>query len=114
MSYAIVLKDLSNNDFTHWAIWDIPANVTMLPEHLPMGAPLGSGEPAMQAGIQMGYFGSGACGNVYEHKLYALNVETLTVTGMVNQENVKAALEAGGDMVLATSFVRLQSREYCP
>lgn len=28
--YAIVLKDTQNN-FTHWAIWDIPPNVLALP-----------------------------------------------------------------------------------
>lgn len=115
LSYAIVLHDLSAG-FVHWALFDIPPTTTMLPPELPAGT-LESG--ARQAGFNAGgsasYFGSGACGNVYEHRLYALDVATLTVQGQVTAQSVRTAIEElrGSGGILAESFVRLQSRDYC-
>lgn len=114
-SFAILLQDLSNGN-AHWVIWDIPASVTMLPAELPSMATLTDPAGAKQAafgGGSAGYFGSGACGNVYEHRLYALGVENLNPAMSNNAGAVRTALEASTD-VLGESFVRLQSRDYCP
>jgi len=111
LSFAILLVDLTNG-FTHWALWDIPAATTTLPADLPAGSPLTSPAGAKQSGITgADYFGSGACGNVYEHRLFALNVETLP-GNLTARDDVRDALE-GSDAVLAETFVRMQSREYC-
>ena len=111
-SYAIVLADLSNG-FTHWALWDLPATVTSLPSALPNMSPLADYGGAKQSGLQgAGYYGSGACHHVYEHHLYALSVETLTITGQANATGVRTAIENSG-AILADSYVRLESRDYC-
>jgi phosphatidylethanolamine-binding protein (PEBP) family uncharacterized protein len=111
-SFAIVLYDLTNPN-VHWAIWDIPANVTMLAAELPDTANLSDPAGAKQAtGFgQMGYFGSGKCGNTYEHRLYALSVTNLAPPSDT-AASVRETLEASSN-VLGESFVRLQSRDYC-
>lgn len=111
MSYAIVLHDLVfQNGFTHWGIFDIPAETTMLPEGLPSGA-LSEPAGAKQVGFQgSGYTGSGACGNVYEFRLYALGVES--IGDPASPGDLRTALMESND-VLAETFVRLQSRDYC-
>lgn len=114
-SYAIVLQDLSNG-FVHWALYDIPATTTMLSAGLPAGTlDNGAKQGGFSAGGMASYFGSGACGHVYEHRLYALDVAMLTVQGQATAQNVRSAIEglraSGG--ILAESFVRLQSRDYC-
>lgn len=110
MSYAIVLHDLvfmrENGGFTHWGVFDIPAATTMLAEGLPSGD-LSDG--AKQVGIQgPAYFGSGACGNVYEFRLYALGVES--IGSPASPADLRTALMGSSD-VLAETFVRLQSRD---
>jgi phosphatidylethanolamine-binding protein (PEBP) family uncharacterized protein len=110
LSYAVILRDLTFPN-AHWALWDIPAGTLALPEGLPTGATLTTPIMGKQAGIQGGYFGSGACGNVYEFKLYALDTATLDVGGATMAAAVITALEAAD--ALDTSFARVQSREYC-
>jgi len=111
-SFAIVLYDMVNG-FTHWVIWDIPASSTTLPASLPGGSPLTNPPGAQQAGFGAppAYFGSGACGNVYEHRLYALSVATLP-DNLSTADDVRAELEGSAD-VLGEVFVRMQSRDYC-
>lgn len=107
MSFAVVLSDLSNG-MAHWAIYDIPADVTMLAKGLPAMSPLTDPEGAKQVSFAgPGYFGSGACGNVYEHRLYALGVENLNPTGNVGA--VRTAIQASD--ILGETFIRLQSRD---
>lgn len=113
LSFAIVLHDLTNPN-VHWAIWDIPASVTMLPASLPDTATLTDPAGAKQATNfgQKGYFGSGKCGNTYEHRLYALSVATLDPDTPTSPVSARDKLEASTD-VLGETFVRLQSRDYC-
>ena len=59
-----------------------------------------------------GYFGSGACGNTYEHRLYALGVEQLNPANGSTASGVRTALQGSTD-ILGETFVRLQSRDYC-
>lgn len=114
-SYALVLVDLSNG-FAHWAMWKIPPSTTDLPAELPAGALAdGSTQAGFNAGSAAKYFGSGACDHVYEHRLYALNAATVAPAAPVTAGTVRTAIEAlrAGGGILAESFVRLESRDYC-
>ncbi len=92
-SYAIVFLDTSilaknANDAKgyHWAIWDIPADTTSLPEKLPVGSPLSDPEGAKQKNpIRASYLGP--CPNTgtstpdqYEFRLFALKESPLSGT----------------------------------
>lgn len=111
LSYAITLYDLSSNT-SHWALWDIPAGTLELPPGLPSGASLTTPVVAKQAGFTTpSYTGSGMCLNVYEFRVYALATATFDVGGATDAAGVIPALEAATP--LDTSFVRLQSRDYC-
>lgn len=116
-SYAITLHDFSN-DFTHWAIWNIPAGTLKLPANLARES-----KPAVPAGAQQmsfdnnnagfGYMGPGADDHVYEFKLYALNVATFTPKNPGDQGKIWDELEANaGNFVLAKSMLRGRSKKY--
>ncbi len=82
-SYAIVLVDTGNSN-KHWAIWDIPASTTGLPEGLGQGFNVpgvtGAKQKALGSGNQtLQYFGPcpGGSSHKYVFTLYALNVATL-------------------------------------
>ena len=108
MSFAVVLSDLTNGS-AHWAIYDIPSSTTGLPRGLPKDSPLTDPAGAKQITNfnQKGYFGSGACGNVYEHRVYALGVASLGSPGDVTA--TRTAIQAS--QILGETFVRLQSRD---
>lgn len=114
LSYAITLYDISGGN-AHWALYDLPAATLELPAELPSGATLTTPVAAKQAGFSAGmpsYFGSGACENVYEFRLYALSTATFEVSGANDAAGVIDALEA--TTPLGETFVRMQSRDYCP
>jgi hypothetical protein len=103
-SYAIVYQDLSNG-FSHWAMWNIPADVLSVgPDDIPDGA--------MQAGLSgAAWFGSGACENVYQLSVYALSEPTFTAA---DQTAARDALDGDdGTLVLATDFARVTPRDPC-
>lgn len=69
----------------HWALWDIPATVSELPEGLASGyeltTPAGAHQRAEMGTDDHAYFGpcsSGAQGSTYEYRLYALSMEKLS------------------------------------
>jgi Raf kinase inhibitor-like YbhB/YbcL family protein len=112
MSYAIVLHDYSNN-YTHWAMWNIPAATSQLPSDLPRET-----NPATPAGAQQvsfddvdnGYQGPGADDHVYEFRLYALSVATFTPGNAGDQGSVRGELENDGEgIVLETTDLRGKS-----
>lgn len=110
-SFAVVLQDLTNG-MAHWVLWNIPASVTMLTENVPKTSAM----PATPAGSQQasigsgdGYFGPGACGNVYEFLVYALSVPTFTPTMPTNQTQVRTQLRALGASILGTASMRARS-----
>jgi Raf kinase inhibitor-like YbhB/YbcL family protein len=82
MSYVVVLHDLTNS-FYHWAMWDIPASTTSLPEDdLPAGKMVTMPAGAMQnsfMGSQGQFTGPCPAGalHVYEFTLFALGTTTL-------------------------------------
>jgi phosphatidylethanolamine-binding protein (PEBP) family uncharacterized protein len=98
-SYAIALHDLSNlhdgDPFTHWVMWNIPGSQTQLPARLPA-----SKEPGVPAAAtrqtsfrsDQAYTGSGACGNVYEIVLYALDAVSFEPTTPDSADKVEAEL----------------------
>jgi Raf kinase inhibitor-like YbhB/YbcL family protein len=82
-SYAIVLVDTANGN-KHWAIWDIPASRTSLPEGMGLGFNVpgvgGAHQKAMGSGNKsLQFFGPcpGGSSHKYDFTLYALNVATL-------------------------------------
>ncbi|PPK62763.1 YbhB/YbcL family Raf kinase inhibitor-like protein [Actinokineospora auranticolor] len=84
-SYAIVMRDLDNNNLIHWVIYDIPVGSTSLPQNVAH-----SYQPPTPAGSRQVYYrGSaslygyqGPCSpstvNTYEFVVHALNKATLT------------------------------------
>ncbi len=85
LSYALVLHDtFQTPPFVHWALWDIPAATTSLPESLATTATLTTPAGAKQvAGQGMGYLGPCPPNNAvhtYVFTLYALDVATLPGT----------------------------------
>lgn len=114
-SYAIVLNHVPTPE--HWVIWDIPANVTSLPENIEHAA-----QPAMPAGTKQslvnldGFQGSGYLGpcpqapnsrQSYTFTLYALDVDTVpglsgTSTPAQAAAAVKMHLVAGSKGVTLT------------
>lgn len=109
LSYALVLHD-DSNDYTHWAVWNIPASVSALPGSLANGP-----SPNGLTGVQQvsffdqgkGYAGPGAHSHVYQFKLYALKVASIspTLPGSNPQAAVRNLLESSAD-VLATTDLR--------
>jgi Raf kinase inhibitor-like YbhB/YbcL family protein len=113
-SFVVLLQDLTNTS-AHWVLWNIPGSVTMLAENVPRNTAM----PAMPAGSQQaglgsgandhGYFGPGACGNVYEFVVYALSVPTFSPTNATNQGMVRTQLQALGTSILGTASMRARS-----
>jgi Raf kinase inhibitor-like YbhB/YbcL family protein len=81
-SYALTFIDLANGG-KHWAIWDIPASTTSLPEGLKKGFNVpdvsGAKQKAMgNASVNQQFFGPcPRSKHTYEFTLYAINVDTL-------------------------------------
>jgi phosphatidylethanolamine-binding protein (PEBP) family uncharacterized protein len=114
LSFALVLQDLVN-DNVHWVLYDIPAETSGLPSGLPTTSPLDDPAGAKQGMFfnNAGYFGSGACGNTYEFRLYALSVATLPEAETGSNDTVNDWLSQASE-VLDETFTRVRSGEpYC-
>lgn len=105
-SFAIVLYD-TQYTMVHWAIWDIPPTVNMLPEGMPSGYelmdPMGAHQAADMGMDKHAYFGpcSSPGGPLpagkYEYRLYALKVDKL---GLMESSGAAAAQTAIESMML--------------
>lgn len=109
LSYVITLHDFSNN-FTHWAIWNIPAATLMLAENLARNSmpatPAGSSQKSFNQ-QDAGYMGPGAKDHVYEFRLYALNIAKFTPKNAGDQGDIYDELQANaGNFVLKTTMLR--------
>jgi phosphatidylethanolamine-binding protein (PEBP) family uncharacterized protein len=84
-SYAISMYDTANNN-THWVMYDIPANVTKLPEKLAHMVMAPEAPPAKNTSFAggIGYFGPGADCRTYNFEVHAMKVEKLTGVGANN------------------------------
>ncbi len=90
MSYALVLHDTTMNVW-HWALWDIPASTTSLPESLAATATLTTPPGAKQKSFSgPAYTGPcpGGATHTYVFTLYALDVATLP--GVTTSSSVMA------------------------
>jgi len=101
MSFALVLFDTRYSIF-HWALWDIPASVTELPEGIAPGYdvtdPAGAHQGAAFMGDPHTYFGpcssASPLAGVYEFRLYALSVDALDLTADATSTEIQAAIDA--------------------
>jgi phosphatidylethanolamine-binding protein (PEBP) family uncharacterized protein len=111
--YAVVFQDLSNPASmdqprsVHWVMWGIPADVLSIgPDAIPQGT-----EQASWVGE--GWFGSGACMNVYELAVYALS-GPLQPQGNEQYTAVRDELEEDdGSLVLARDYARVTPKAPC-
>jgi len=115
VTFAIALHDLAflqNGDpFTHWVMWNIPGTATGLPAELPEGVEPGvPSEAVRQVSIVPGngFAGSGACGNVYEFVLYALDSEDFIPDNPDDPDAVELALQQT-QAQLGTATLRARS-----
>jgi phosphatidylethanolamine-binding protein (PEBP) family uncharacterized protein len=81
-SYAVTLRAINWVQAANWTIFDIPADVTTLPENIPAGAEIEEPVRARQAYSQsrplsLGYFGPCGLEKQYELSVYALKVDAL-------------------------------------
>ena len=105
-SYAVVMrdKDFTPPDFEdgliHWAIYDIPAEVTSLPQGIPeeeaVDDPAGAKQAEVQGSGFFGYFGpcSPNSVNTYRFTVYALPEATLDLGGDSSEINVAEVAKA--------------------
>ena len=106
-SFVLALHDLSD-PFGHWVVWNIPASATGLPAEFPRGEDPGvPTQDTHQIGYDaddIGYMGSGQCGNVYEFTLYALSTATFEPVSTDTPDDVQAELEASNDVIDTTTM----------
>ncbi|MFC3453254.1 YbhB/YbcL family Raf kinase inhibitor-like protein [Amycolatopsis speibonae] len=98
-SYAIVMRDLDNNNLIHWVIYDIPPATASLPQNVQHVY-----KPPVPAGARQIYYrGSaslygyqGPCSpstvNTYEFVVHALNQASLT--GLTSSSSTQTAARA--------------------
>lgn len=111
MSYVMCLHDTSvgATGATHWCLWNIPGSTRSLPANLARqkmpAVPAGSSQDGLSN--DDGYVGPGARGNVYQFRIFALNVASYTPPNAEDRRTVYAQLEANAtNLVLGTSTLR--------
>jgi Raf kinase inhibitor-like YbhB/YbcL family protein len=122
MSFAVSLFD-TNNGFTHWVMWDIPATVTSLPAMLPNGPMPAAPAPAgsMQRGAPFdknngGYTGPGAAPPLhrYQFQVWALSAATLNIGQGVSSNAIHDMMLPKSSMANATLEVWGDQTAECP
>lgn len=100
-SFAIVFRDLTYDDFLHSIIYDIPADVSSLPEGLPRDANLSEPSGAKQSRGYSNDFGyEGPCpgtqAHEYQFEIYAMPYATLVGVNMnTGMEQIEAVIKSG-------------------
>jgi phosphatidylethanolamine-binding protein (PEBP) family uncharacterized protein len=97
MSFAVFFHDVTIN-YDHSAIWDIPSNVSMLPQGVE-AAPMPNNVPgAVQCqnwANGWGYGGPGSQSNTYQFTLHAIDVASLNeIDQNSSLSAVKSAFES--------------------
>lgn len=94
-SFALLVRDRDAHDFTHWAIWNLPARLRGLPENLANGPAAAGGVQGMNSWQALGYGGPcpppGAAHH-YVFTLYALRHQLALPAGAGSGE-VLAAMQ---------------------
>ncbi|KYF82789.1 hypothetical protein BE11_23180 [Sorangium cellulosum] len=87
-SYAITFIDVTlttktppNMNGYHWVIYNIPADVTSLPEEFKNAASIGAMQNSNYLGPCPNFGGGNANTDTYEFTIYALGEESVTITG---------------------------------
>jgi len=111
-SYAVTIRAINANLFAHWTIFDIAADVTTLPAHIPLGTEITDPLFARQAKSHSrspatyGYFGP--CGNgqkEFELSVHALDVAELPgLDPMPLFEDAEEAIDAHTIVSTSTTF----------
>lgn len=106
LGYVLIFHDLSNG-FGHWALWTIPGDTLSLPAAIADDRNITTPFEAEQVNLGQGdgYFGPGSCSNVYEFKIYAINVESFTPESAMSPDTIQDELEES-DIVLDTATLR--------
>ena len=99
-SFVVTCIDLDADNFVHWVVYDIPANLSGLPENVPKqpqaqisGATVKQGENNFG---RVGYGGPEPPPNErhrYQFTIYALSVDTLDLPAGATLEQVNQAME---------------------
>ncbi|WP_437685531.1 YbhB/YbcL family Raf kinase inhibitor-like protein [Sorangium sp. So ce176] len=102
-SYAITFIDVTlttktppNMNGYHWVIYNIPADVTSLPEEFKNAASIGAMQNMNYLGPCPNFGGGGANTDTYEFTIYALGEESVTIagTGTAAVKDAETKLEA--------------------
>ncbi len=116
-SFALVLFDVTYGQ-AHWALWNIPANVGMLPANIAQDTatpPTPAGSRQANANFATtsddGYFGPHMPCNVFELRLYALSTSSFTPMDPESAVLVSIELEELGD-VLGVARLTGRSNDY--
>jgi Raf kinase inhibitor-like YbhB/YbcL family protein len=116
-SFALVLFDVTYGQ-THWALWNIPANVTVLAANVAKDTAM----PATPAGARQsnanfapggdGYFGPHLPCNVFQFVLYALSTSTFSPMDPESAVLVGIELQELGDPVLGKATLTGRASDY--
>ncbi len=95
-SFAIIMDDPDAGDFSHWAIYDIPGDVTSLAEGVSPDGNLPAG--AQELMNWFGFVGYGGCCppnvHTYEFTIWAVDTATLPIDSTAGFSDLEAAAEA--------------------
>lgn len=116
-SFALVLLDLTYGQ-AHWAVWNIPANVSQLAANVPKDSAMLANPPgARQANANFapggdGYFGPHLPCNVFQFRLYALSIPTFSPKDPESAVLVAIELQELVGTVLAATTLTGRSNDY--
>jgi Raf kinase inhibitor-like YbhB/YbcL family protein len=106
-SFVITCIDLDAQNFVHWVVYDIPANLSGLPENVPkQPQPQVNGAQVKQGENNFGGVGYGGPeppqGETHRYRftVYALSVDTLNLPAGANLQQVTQAMQG---KILATA-----------
>ncbi len=117
-SFALVLFDVTFGQ-AHWALWDIPADVTRLAADVPQGTAM----PATPTGARQananfattsehGYFGPHVPCNMFEFQLYALSEPKFVPAEPESAVLVSIELQDLGAPLLGVARLAGRSNDY--
>jgi len=117
-SFALVLMDVTYGQ-AHWALWNIPSDVTMLAADVPQDTATPASPPGSRQSnanfattSEEGYFGPHMPCNVFEFELYALSTSTFSPESPESAVLVSIELQDLGEPVLGVARLTGRSGDY--